>query len=528
MWSFLARLFGKPQTPAATGPIPIPPADPLTPRPLRVSEAALAELRRGTGPGRHNPFTGLPTPPPGVRPDKVAPGMAMDEAGNVTQGGAWGAWAMAGLWGEGLWFMGYPYLAELAQRPEYRNIAETIAEEMTRKWIKIVSTGDDDKTPKVKASEDAMKALGLREAFQRASELDGFMGIGFIYIDTGATDDPAELRTPLLLVKGKIDKGTLRGFVPVDPTWCSPMTYNSTDPLKPDYFVPSIWYVMGKQVHASRLIIIRSREVPDILKAAYNFGGLSLSQMAKPYVDNWLRTRQSVSDLLHAFTSFVLKTTLGAYLQDAKAFGERIAAFIFGRDNKGLMMVDKETEDFDNVSAPLGTLDHLQAQAQEQMASVSRIPLCKLLSITPTGLNATTDGEIRVFYDRIHAAQEKTFGPGVTVALKVIQLSEFGAIDPEIGYEFVPLWELDAAGKAAVEKMKADTDAVYMQESVISSEEVRTRLAGDPESPYHGLEGPAPEPPEPVDAGNPDLTDISESIEKRGAEGSNSEANSGA
>jgi len=524
MFSFLARPWRRPAPPSPAEPIPI---EPLTRRPLRISEASMEELRRSDRPARRSPFAGLPKPPPGVRPDSPAPGMAMDEAPGVTTGGAWGAWAMEGLWGEGLWFMGYPYLAELAQRPEYRNIVETIAEEMTRKWIKIVSTGKTDKTSKVKTIEDAMKTFELREAFHRATEIDGFMGIGFIYIDTGATDDPAELKLPLPLTKDKIDKGALRGFVPIDPTWCSPLIYNSTDPLKPDFFVPSVWYVMGKQVDASRLIIIRSREVPDILKAAYNFGGLSLSQMAKPYVDNWLRSRQSVSDLLHAFTSFVLKTQMGAYLQDARAFGERMAAFILGRDNKNLLLVDKETEELDNVSAPLGTLDKLQAQSQEQMASVSRIPLIKLLSITPTGLNATTDGEIRVFYDRIKAAQEKVYGAGLTRALKVIQLSEIGSIDPEIGYEFVPLWELDAAGKAAVEKAKADTDAVYMQESVISNEEVRTRLAGDPESPYHGLEGPAPEIPDPLDM-DPDKSDVAESIEKRGAEGSNSEANSGA
>lgn len=457
----------------------------------------------------------------------------MDDASAASVGGAWGSWATQQFWGEGQYFPGYPYLAELAQRPEYRNITETVAEEMTRKWIKLLSSGDDDKTDVIKKIEDAMKRFGLREAFNRGMELDGFMGMGMIYIDVlGASgdpvsDDPDELKTPLVFAKEKIGKDTLRGFVPVDPTWVSPKYYNSTDPLKPDYFKPSGWYVMGKEVHVSRLLIIRSREVPDILKAAYNFGGLSLSQMSKPYVDNWLRTRQSVSDLLHAFTTFVLKTNLAALVADAGAMINRITAFITGRDNKGLMLVDKETEELENIAAPLGSLDKLQAQAQEQMASVSQEPLIKLLGITPSGLNATTDGEIRVWYDRVKAKQEKTFGAALTDALKVIQLSETGAIDPEITYEFLPLWELDAAGRAAVEKMKADTDAVYMTESVITNEEVRTRLAGDPESPYHGLEGPAPEVPDPMEQFEADNKDDAEKVGKEGVEGSESGANSG-
>ena len=506
--------------------IPLPAPAPFTAPPLNISPAALEELSRG-GRSRQNPFLGIPQPPPGVRPaSSPAPkGMAMDEI-SAAPGGAWGVWAQGGLWGEGLWFPGYPYLAELAQRPEYRNITETIAEEMTRKWIKLLSTGKEDKTAKVKAIEAAMKLLGAREAFNRGAELDGFMGMGMIFLDMGVSDDPEELASELLLDDGKIGKGALKGLVAVEPTWVSPDVYNSIDPLKDDYLKPQTWWIMGKRVHTSRLLIIRSREIPDILKAAYNFGGLSLSQISKPSVDNWLRTRQSVSDLLHSFTVFVLKTNVMAYLQNASQLAARIGAFILGRDNKGLFLVDKEREDFANVSAPLGTLDALQAQSEEQMAFPSKLALVKMFGLSPKGLNATPDGEIRVMYDHIHGLQERVFGPNITKLLHIIQLSLFGAIDDEITFEFVPLWELDAAGKAAVVKTQADTDAVYMEGSVVSNEEVRARLAGNPESPYHGLEGPAPEMPDPAE-GEANETDMAEKIGKEGAEGSESGANSG-
>jgi hypothetical protein len=55
------------------------------------------------------------------------------------------------------------------------------------------------------------------------------------------------------------------------------------------------------------------------------------------------------------------------------------------RSNAGTFALDKETEEFFNVSTPLGTLDALQAQSQEQMSSVSGIPLIILLGITPRG-----------------------------------------------------------------------------------------------------------------------------------------------
>jgi hypothetical protein len=40
-----------------------------------------------------------------------------------------------------------------------------------------------------------------------------------------------------------------------------------------------------------------------------------------------------------------------------------------------LFVLDKDTEEFFNVSAPLGTLDALQAATQEHMCSVSGIPV---------------------------------------------------------------------------------------------------------------------------------------------------------
>ncbi|AQH01672.1 hypothetical protein A9R05_23080 [Burkholderia sp. KK1] len=62
-----------------------------------------------------------------------------------------------------------------------------------------------------------------------------------------------------------------------------------------------------------------------------------------------------------------------------------------------------------NVSAPLGSLDRLQAQSLEHMAAVTGIPLIVMLGITPSGLNATSEGELRTFYAWIEAQQEALF-----------------------------------------------------------------------------------------------------------------------
>lgn len=409
---------------------------------------------------------------------------------------AWAASSMVNsLVEEGLAFLGYPLLSEMAQRPEYRTIVEKLARAMTRKWIKVKAKGKAKKDDKIKRIVEAMERLKVREAFQEAAEHDGFFGRGHIFLDFGDTDDREELKKPIGdgrgdLSKAKIKKGSLRRLKTVEPVWCYPTGYNSSDPLHQDWFKPTSWWVQGKEVHASRLLTFVGREVPDLLKPSYSFGGLSMTQIAKPYVDNWLETRQSVNDIISAFSVFVLKTNLSESLManDGEGLFRRADLFNRLRDNRGLMMIDKEQEEFANVSAPLSGLDKLQAQAQEHMASVSGIPIVELLGIQPAGLNASSEGEIRTFEAAVKAGQEKLFRPNLDVIFAIVQLSEFGEVDPDIIYEFIPLREMDEKQQAEINNIEANTDAVLVDAGILYPEEARRRIAEDPDTPYHGLD----------------------------------------
>jgi hypothetical protein len=458
----------------------------------KISDDAL--LRAGAAPAKAkaNPFK-VAVPPPGVLPDGVEPpSMAQDSA----FGGALGwAGSFAGqVFAEGLEFLGYPYLAELAQRPEYRVITDTIATEMTRKWVKFQAVGEDDKTAQIKAIEDEFTRLGVKEAFKKAAENDGFFGRAHLYLDTGQTDDRDELRLSIgngtnEMSKKKVGKGMLKRLRVIEPVWTYPSSYNATDPLKPDWYKPLSWFVQGKEVHSTRLLTFIGREVPDLLKPAYSFGGLSMSQMVKPYVDNWLRVRQSVSDLISTFSTSGIKTDMAQMLAaGGEQLFKRLVLFNSNRDNQGLMVLNKDTEEYFNVSTPLTTLDQLQAQAQEHMASVSRIPLVKLLGISPAGLNASSEGEIETFDDSINAYQEAFFRPNLTKVLHFVELHLWGVVDPAITFAFVPLTDLTPKEKAEVEKLEAETDDIRINGGVLAPEETRKSIANNPDSRYPGID----------------------------------------
>ena len=435
---------------------------------------------------------------PAVHPKAVMPkaGMAMDDAFSGSSWGGWGSdqsgYGVGAGYGDGPRFLGFQYLAELAQRPEYRRISETIASETTRRWIKLTGKGDEDKSDKIAAIDVELRRLRTRDVFREAAEQDGLFGRSHVFLDFGdvgndeltksigdGQDDASSV---------KIKKGSLRSLKNVEAVWTYPQGYNTTDPLRADWYVPQTWYVMGKPVHATRLLTFVGREMPDILKPAYSFGGLSLTQMAMSYVQNWLDTRESVADLIKMFSVSGIKIDLAAAADPTGAnLDNRLNLFTTLRDNRGTMVLNTE-EEFFNISTPLGTLDKLQAQALEQICSITGIPLVKYTGITPSGLNASSEGEVRIWYDWIHSYQDVFFRPNLTRIINFVQLSLFGSIDPDIGFEFEHLWSMDEAERATVRKTMADTDEVLVRTNVLTRDEARARIANDPDTPYPGLD----------------------------------------
>jgi len=427
--------------------------------------------------------------------------MAMDE--NITSIVSWAANMEGSSALEGTQFLGYAHLAQMSQRAEYRRPVEILANEMTRKWIKITSTSDgkdqqgegDDRNTKVKQIEAEFKKFKVKDKFRKALEHDGFFGRGHIYVDVAPENaDKSELDKSIgngtnSMTMLKVTKGSLRGFRVVEPVWCYPLGYNTSDPLHPDWYEPSEWMVQGRTIHTTRLITIVGREVSDLLKPAYSFGGLSLTQMLKPYVDNWLRTRQSVSDLVNKFSVSGVKMNLGDLLgvNDEQIF-RRVKFYNAVKSNSGMMLLDKDTEEYFQVSTPLGGLESLQAQSQEHMASVSGVPLVKLFGIQPTGLNATSDGELECFYTWVHSLQESMIDDPIRFILNLVQLHLYGEIDPGIDFEFVNLDALTEEEEEELNSKKATTDKTLIEAGVLDKSESRKRVASDPNSPYASLD----------------------------------------
>src|SRR5262249_51400154 len=151
-----------------------------------------------------------------------------------------------------------------------------------------------------------------------AAKYDLFMGRSHLLLDCACPDE--ELKAPIGTGRDettamKVGRDWLKGIRNIEAIWCYPQAYNANNPMAPDWYRPEKGYVLGREVHRTRLLPFIGRPVPDMLKPAYSFGGLSMSQMAEPYVTIWLQTRQSVAEMIRSYSTMVLLTDLAVVLQ---------------------------------------------------------------------------------------------------------------------------------------------------------------------------------------------------------------------
>ncbi|SFN29416.1 hypothetical protein SAMN05216516_1056 [Izhakiella capsodis] len=383
-------------------------------------------------------------------------------------------------------FRGYPALAAMSQHVEYANMHSVFADEMTRNWIEVKSRKDGDHDPAIDDMERALEKYDIKRLMHEAVRHDSMFGVAHIYIDTAAAGD--ELAKPLFLDPRKITKGSLKGLRIVDPTWVYPAMYNTRWPLQPGFYKPQAWYVMGDTVHESRFMDIVSRPVPDILKASYCFGGLSLTQLMEDYVTDWRDAKKNVIKILRSLRMRALKTDMEARLQEPGQFDKRIKLFTQYQDNFGIWALDTE-EDLLQMQTSLSELSNLLSNYQDQLCMPARITNLKLLGNAPAGLNASGDSELDTWHETVSGYQDGEMRRPLENIFKIIQLSEFGAINDDIYFEFRPLDEISEKERAEIAKLRVETVAVAADSQLVSSEEAREALKGVENAGFETLEG---------------------------------------
>ena len=373
-------------------------------------------------------------------------------------------------------FVGYGVLQQIAQQGLIRACIQTVSDDLSRKWIKV--DGCDD-PQKLEIIENELKKLHIKDLFHKAVTTTGYMGGAFIFIDTGEDD----LTLPLAIndLSAELKDGAKVKFVVVDPVNVSPIEYNCIDPLRDDYMRPRMWQVLGRRVHASRLLTFVENQPPMLLKPNYNFLGIPQAQILWDYVMHFNQTRASTARLLEKISLLVVQTDMDAVLSDEhgiELFDAKMEFLERYRNNDSVFVCDKESEGVMNVQTTIAGCTDVVRQALELIACINRTPAVKLLGISPSGFNATGESDLKNYYDYI-ASKQELYREQIQTIINVIQLVEFGTIDPAITFKFEPLNEENKASQAMTAQTKIGALTQLVDRQAMSAEELRTAVRED-------------------------------------------------
>lgn len=382
-------------------------------------------------------------------------------------------------------FLGYAYLSGLQQNGFIRAGVEGLADEMTAKFIELVrfSDTDDNDDNKISKINEFLNQFQIKELFNKAAALNGYFGGCLIFIDTGDEDLLSALDEKSL-------NHSIKNFVLVEPINTYPGRYNSTNPLAPNYFVPETWFVLGQEVHASRLLYLAADEVSMLLKPAYNFYGIAPAQIAADSVSHFIKDREAASRLLHKYSLLVLKTDMGSVLYNGnpEELYDRIKVLADFRDNNSVFVIDKEDEDIVTVTTSIAGITEIVRLSLELMPIMFRQPLTKFLGISPGGMNATGESDENNWNEYVLSQCEKQLRKPVKRLLELIQYDLFGEVDEKIDFIFKIQSSNDETKEVNNNKIKADTYVQLTTAGIISPEEARKALADDEKSGFNSID----------------------------------------
>jgi phage-related protein (TIGR01555 family) len=347
------------------------------------------------------------------------------------------------------------------------------------------------------ASEGAaakLKALQFYEILKKVLQYKRAYGGGGILI--GADDGTKDMSKPLNVNNIK----TLNWLTPLTSRELYPVSYYA-DPFQPKFGQPEIyriqpeaWMVgpgqsfnsMLANVHESRIIkfvgiTVSKRQVLERLG-----WGDSIFVRCNRVLSDFDMTWASAAVLISDFSQAVYKMTGLAEIvtnNNKQALQNRITAMDMARSVLRSVVIG-ENEEFERKSTPMTGLPDMLDKFMLRLAAAGGLPVSLLMGQAPAGLNATGASDIRFFYDRLAGEQENELKPSIEYLLKLIFLTKDG---PTKGKEpdnwsitFKSLWQLTELEEAQKRKVQAETDHIYMADSVVTPEEItQSRFGGD-------------------------------------------------
>lgn len=382
-------------------------------------------------------------------------------------------------------FIPFAELALLSQVPLIYNACDTYAKEMMRagyEFHAIVSTNDDEKI--IQLLKDEYRKYDIDKIMYKMYSNNFKLGGSQLY--TKFKNDELRLDKELKLDKDGIAPDTLEWFHAIEPTWCYPTLVNYENPLAKDFYSPTIYNVMGVVMHASRLHKMVYDDVPDLIRPIYLHYGLSLTQKIVHSIEDFIDIKDIIKEIISRFNLTIMKVDMSKYAQNQSMLKQKMTNFNKIRSNFGSFIIDKNSEDLQQITLALAGLDDLLSRFIEIISMNIQIPQTKWLGISPRGMTANDESSHRNWYDLIMGLLENMGKPAHDRIIKTILLNK-GIDSHNYTVKFNKLHETNKLEDAQIRKIESDIAIAAIQAGVITPADYAQILQAGKDEKYKNI-----------------------------------------
>ena len=234
------------------------------------------------------------------------------------------------------------------------------------------------------------------------------------------------------------------------------------DPASPGFGAPTTYSLVGADggridLHPSRVIRLGGVETPD-LDRTDGWGDPVLLALDEA-IKNAGLTAAGIAGLVQEAKVDVFKIkdlTLNVGNPDYRGrMLERFELANLGKSINNALIMDAD-EAWEQKTVNFAQLPEVMRLYLQIAAGAADIPATRFLGQSPDGLNATGEGDLRNYYDRISAEQELTLRPALEQLDAVLVRSALGQMPDDYYWTFAPLWQLGEKDRAEIFKLKVE------------------------------------------------------------------------
>lgn len=366
-----------------------------------------------------------------------------------------------------------------------KKIVEALPNDALRRpWTYKIGEGDDEDKEKATALCSENERLDGVQVFKRAIHTERATGGAIIF---PVMEGGGPLNEPLEDYEDRI--GKIIALHTFEPRECVPVTwYTRLSDAK--FRQPKTWrisplsgntgrYMVGEEIHESRLIVFPGRRVSNQPLTGQRIGhGDGVVQYCLKVVSDYGLSWGSVAKLLTDFGHGVYKLDqLDEILAEKNGEAEldrRLEAMDRRKSSLRAAVIGKNDE-FMRVATALGGYAEVLIQIAQRLAACAEMPMTRLFGMSPAGLNATGESDIRMWYDSCEQERER-HAHRIDQYSRMLMLQNegpFGGVEPEEwDHEFPPLWQPSEKEQAETRKLISETDKTYFDMGAASNDDI--------------------------------------------------------